>query len=325
MMQRRPELKKAKNALRRALLCIFPTVLLLLFAVGIHSGKINDILYQNKNTTRIDGNATLRIPPEVPAPQYTGAAGHVHTKYTDAGAFIINTSTVAKGYLLAYGNTAFQSRLVLQKDGAEYIDPLPTDGSYYAFPLSMGDGTYRASITLLADNDTFYSVMEVHFDAVIVDALQRFLLPTPLIWFDADATVVRVARQLYRDTENDEAFVSAVFQWVRSIARYDETAHGDAAWGFYVPNLERVITEGTAICTDYAALFSAALRCCGLPCQMLYGYVTTLDGTLYHAWNMVWLTDASGTGAWWRYDPTFGFEKTDPTAPAEPLFLDTVQ
>lgn len=318
---KQPSAKKVLCIARQALLCVFTAVLVFLMVVGIHTSLKGDIPHQNTGATRVDEDSALRTPPKMPALRYTSASEDIHAAYTDHGAFIVNTSMVSQGYLLAYGNATKQGRLVLQKGGAEYIDPLPTDGQYYAYPLSMNDGAYQASIHLLADDGCYYSMLEVQFTAVIENALQHFLVPTPLAWFDETATVARVAQQLYREADSDEAFVSAVFQWVRSVAHYDEAASEISNWRFHVPDLERVITDGTAICTDFAALFCAALRACGVPCQLVYGNVTTLDGTQYHAWNMVWLTDAAGTGAWWRYDPTFGFEKMDPNAPAEPIIL----
>lgn len=106
--------------------------------------------------------------------------------------------------------------------------------------------------------------------AEVTDPFAPFLIPSPVVDYDEASTVVQVAQELYTASDSDAAFIEAAFRWTRSAAGYDESI-AETADSIHQPDLERVIEEGKAICSDYASLFAALLRFCGVPCQVVYG------------------------------------------------------
>lgn len=54
---------------------------------------------------------------------------------------------------------------------------------------------------------------------------------------------------------------------------------------------------------------------------MSMGNAETLTGTIYHAWNLVWIEEEDSGGKWWRYDATGGYGLIDPEAAPEPIRL----
>lgn len=180
--------------------------------------------------------------------------------------------------------------MTIVKDDTKYVEYLPLDGEYHAFPLTMGDGEYTVTIYLFKQDNLYNRMLDASFSVTVGDPLYCFTLPIPLANFDEESTVVQVAKQLYSSSSSDLEFVKNSFEWSVSSVEYDtDIIESLASLGnnIYVPNLERVIEEGSAICTDFASLFSAILRSCGIPCQIVYGDVESLEGVLSHAWNLV--------------------------------------
>ena len=77
----------------------------------------------------------------------------------------------------------------------------------------------------------------------------------------------------------------------------------------YLPDVDETLSTKTGICFDYAALTTAMLRSCDIPCKLQIGYT----GDIKHAWIDVyirskgWVTNAvSFNGdSWSLMDPTF--------------------
>ena len=53
----------------------------------------------------------------------------------------------------------------------------------------------------------------------------------------------------------------------------------------YLPDVDETLKTGTGICFDYAALTTAMLRSCDIPCKLQIGYA----GDIKHAWIDVWI------------------------------------
>lgn len=248
----------------------------------------------------------LRTAPAVPMPAQPAGGAFATAAEGDDEAFAIDLGPLEQGYILVRAATQRQVRLVVEKDGGQYVHPLPADGEYHAFPLTMGDGDYLVHINAHAGGRLYDRMLEVPFTAAGGDPFSRFLVPNPMADYGPDSAAVQVARRLYTEAGSDAEFVQAAFEWVQANLSYDdESAPG-------VPDLERIVEEGKAVCSGYASVFAAMLRSCGIPCQVVYGNVETQrEGPRYHAWNLVWLADESAAG-WQLYDATLGYGPQSP-------------
>lgn len=68
----------------------------------------------------------------------------------------------------------------------------------------------------------------------------------------------------------------------------------------FCTDIDAVLKTRKGICLDFAVLLCAMCRSCGIPCKVVYGYATTRNSRLYHAW-----VSAYYNGAWHDYDPTY--------------------
>jgi hypothetical protein len=98
--------------------------------------------------------------------------------------------------------------------------------------------------------------------------------------------------------------------------RYDDYKASTVKSG-YLPDPDETMRTGKGICFDYASLAAAMLRSQGVPCKLIFGYVSPND--LYHAWNMFWTAETGWvtvsyqvTGSQWnRLDLTFSANGAD--------------
>lgn len=285
-----------------ACLIIFSVILVVFFngnlhGIGFMSGELSD------------------VPPPLTLPSLPQGQGDGSQQSCVKTCCIFNLDNVKEGYLLARYPTEKKVSVILEKDGKQLREDLPSGGKYTVIPLNFGDGRYSVSLCLQKEGNQYNIISSIQLSVKIEDPLKRFLLPIPISDFTEDTTAVAVARKLYTEATSSVEFTDLAFRWVTDTISYDEEMFLLASSSGYRPDLDRIVEDGKGICADYASVFAAMLRSCGIPCQIVYGDIETTTGKRYHAWNMVWLEDASGEGKWWRYDPTLGKSFMDPSRP----------
>ena len=108
-----------------------------------------------------------------------------------------------------------------------------------------------------------------------------------------------------------------IYDYVVSNLTYDYEKADTVTTG-YLPDVDETLKTGTGICFDYAALTTAMLRSCDIPCKLQIGYA----GDIKHAWIDVyirskgWVNQAvSFKGdTWTLMDPTFDSNSDDKEA-----------
>ena len=109
------------------------------------------------------------------------------------------------------------------------------------------------------------------------------------------------------DTADVDA-LKQIYNYVVNNLTYDYDKAETVETG-YLPDVDETLSTKTGICFDYAALTTAMLRSCDIPCKLQIGYT----GDIKHAWIDVyirskgWVTGAvSFNGdSWSLMDPTF--------------------
>ncbi len=259
--------------------------------------------------------AAVRTPPPPVQPNVPNKTAPTASfaRKGDGGA--IDTSNAADGYILARCKTQREARLVLETDDERRNEYLPPDGEWHAYPLTLGNCEYSARICLNKNGDWYDIVLETAFysaagDPAAESSMDRFLVPNHFVPYTESDAVVELAHEIYAQTETETDVADEAFQWVNRNIRYDDSLTFDETGarltGFYLPDFDRVLEDGTGICSDYASLFAAILRVDGIPCQVVYGDVETSGGVRPHAWAVAWLPDEAGTYRWWRFDPQYG-------------------
>ncbi len=93
---------------------------------------------------------------------------------------------------------------------------------------------------------------------------------------------------------------------------YDRAA---SARSWYTPNNDNNFAENSGICYDYASAYAAIMRTAGIQTKVIFGYVQTSKGPVYHAWNEInlygkwYIVDACwGEYAWTRFERSISYE-----------------
>lgn len=220
----------------------------------------------------------------------------------------IDTSVLDQGYV---GATAYSSsRLKFQVvcGSMSYNYDLPGDGTPKAFPLNMGDGTYTFSIMQNTSGDRYVIVTSKTQTVSLPSDTLPFIRPNIFCNYNETSAVVRKAKELVTDAENEGDVLRNVYTWIDENIRYDKEKAASVNSG-YIPDPDKTLSSGKGICFDYASLAAAMLRSQGIPCKVLTGYITPDD--IYHAWNMVYIngtwktvTISVNANTWSRIDIT---------------------
>ena len=120
--------------------------------------------------------------------------------------------------------------------------------------------------------------------------------------------MVAKAAELTKGMETDLDKVTAIYHYVINNITYDYDLAATVPSG-YLPDVDAVLTSGTGICFDYAAVMASMLRSQNIPCKLIVGYA----GTVYHAWINVYIEGVGWVDHliyfngedWSLIDPTF--------------------
>lgn len=180
---------------------------------------------------------------------------------------------------------------------------------YAFFPLTSGNGAYTVglyeNIQGTEYSTAFYDIVEV----TLSDELSPYLYPNQYVWFDSNSDCVVKGSELVTSANNDLDAVSLIYNYIISNITYDYTKAESSPTG-YISDVDYILSSGTGICLDYAAVMTTMLRSQGIPTRLEVGYA----GDAYHAWISVYIKDIGWvngvvefTGATWTLmDPTFG-------------------
>lgn len=306
-------------------------ILLLLFLAALLLGCQKEATPEEKlqPTSALTTPAVTTLPPTTPAPttpipttpqptqppfSATAVATGERVKSNDRAR--IDYSNTAQGYVMALYTAPTSTRLKAQLKGPEttYTFHL-TPGSWAAFPLTQGDGSYKLSIYENVSGSRYALVLSHSFTAQLADPFAPFLHANQYVNYDAAPKTVAAAWELCQGATELEK-VERVYRYVVEGMVYDYELAKTVASG-YVPELDRVLEAKKGICFDYAALMTGMLRSQGMPCKLVVGYA----GEVYHAWISVWTEDTGWIEGvvffdgqvWHQMDPTFASSgKGDP-------------
>lgn len=228
---------------------------------------------------------------------------------------VIDYSHADQGYICAdYSGSVSKIKLILSgPDGTDYTYDLHGNG-YEVFPLSAGSGSYKATIYENISGTSYSTCLYAGFDAVLANEFGPFLYPNQYVNFNADSKAVAKGAELAAGADTDLDVVISIYDYITASIKYDYNKASDPPAG-YVTDVDEILTSGTGICLDYAALMSAMLRSQQIPTRLEVGYAKDA----YHAWISVY-TEETGwlngliefTGSSWTLvDPTFGANSSE--------------
>lgn len=250
----------------------------------------------------------------------------VHAHQNKDGRFaLIDFSHAADGYVVVVTKHKYRVRVYAMPPEVKarpevnqyYSYEVPNDGTPTAFPLSYGSTTYNYMVYLnqSADpNDTAVQFLAGEVQLSVSNEFGPFLVPSGVVNYTPDASVVQLAHQLTANCTSDVEVLQQIYYWVTQNISYDtEKAEKVGTMPYYVPNLNEILEKKIGICYDYASLIAAMLRANGIPCKMVFGNAYADDDVVYHAWNEIWMEETGWitvgvpitSEVWQRIDTTF--------------------
>ena len=229
---------------------------------------------------------------------------------------LFDLSGARDGYVGVSAKSNGRLKCQVLKDGQTYTYDLRSDGTPSIYPLQMEDGMYTFRV-LENVSGTKYAVLYSYDETIsIADSFRPYLCASDYVSYTEDSACVRKAKELAAGAEDANGLISAVYDYGCASVKYDKEKAKNIQTG-YIPVPDETLSTGKGICFDYASLAAAMLRSQGIPCKVIFGYVSPNE--LYHAWNMFY-TEESGWVTvkfeikgriWNRLDLTFSSNGAD--------------
>ncbi|MCF0146190.1 MAG: transglutaminase domain-containing protein [Eubacterium sp.] len=226
----------------------------------------------------------------------------------NAGTAAADMSFVSDGYVsVCYDGPSEKVQLqITNPDGTVCPYPLKI-GSFEAFPLTAGDGTYQLNVLENISGDKYAIILSEVFDVTLDNEFSPFLYPNEYVQFTQDSTVMQKGISFSDESSDDLDYVRRIYDYVINTIGYDFELAMSAPTN-YIPDVEATLESGMGICFDYAAVMSAFCRSQGIPTRLEVGYA----GESYHAWISVYLQEQGWVddmiefdgNTWTLMDPT---------------------
>lgn len=221
----------------------------------------------------------------------------------------LDVSNITQGYFVAQSDSAdlVTSLQITAPTGVLYsyfIEP----GENAVIPFTEGDGDYTVVGYQQIQGDQYAALYSETLTVKLENEFLPFLYPNQYVNFSPDSEASKLALSMVSEDTSDVDALKQIYNYVVNNLSYDYDKAETVETG-YLPDVDETLSTKTGICFDYAALTTAMLRSCDIPCKLQIGYT----GDIKHAWIDVyirtkgWVTNAvSFNGdSWSLMDPTF--------------------
>ncbi len=261
-----------------------------------------------------------RTPPPVLMTEFSGVTQE--TREDNGRTGVIDLSNLQNGYVGVNCVSPARGKFRVSKgtegtaDYVNYTYDLSTTGVNEFFPLAMGNGEYAFTIFLNLEGGQYEYFLTATANVQLASEFEPFIRPNRIVNYTPESEAVQFSYTLTEHASSDLEVVQQVYFWIQKNIVYDEAKalSFTGSNATYIPDPDEILRTKTGICYDYAALAATMLRANGIPCQLIMGDVLAGErGTVYHAWNMIWLKDKgwvaiklpSTPEEWQRIDLTF--------------------
>lgn len=216
--------------------------------------------------------------------------------YGDNGT-TVDASNKASGYIMVkHEGSSKRIKLQIINGTTTYTYDLNNNGTYEAFPLQMGDGTYTIR-TLENVSGTSYSILySTDAEVALSNSHGPYLYPNQRVRFHSSMEAVKKSYDLTVGLTTDEEKVNVIYNYIVETIKYDYSKVSNLN-STYLSNADTTLANKAGICLDYSVLMAVMLRAQGIPTQVVYGSATEAS---WHAWNKIYYN-----GTWVLKDATF--------------------
>lgn len=194
--------------------------------------------------------------------------------------------------------------------GIKYYDYTQGTKMQYSFPY--GSGAYVITLYRKTGGSSYATVGSVSVQVSIAQKYSEYLQSIREITFTQGDSVTKKADSLCGGKKTDQAKILAIYNYIAKNFKYDYSFADNVRSGkitSYCPVPTSILPNKKGVCYDFSSLFAAMCRSQGIPCKLVKGYSTKING--YHAWNSVY---DSATDKWYVIDLTIAVCKKNKTA-----------
>lgn len=242
----------------------------------------------------------------------------------------IDFSTASQGYItFNYSDgTSAKMKAGMSFNGGSWSYYTYTMGKVLTLELNGGSGSYTVALFKKVGG-SYVTVTSAKFTAVISSSTPtgsaatnvtnaaaaqypQYLTSVTEISFSSNDSVSKKAAALCKGLNTDQAKIRAIYNYIAKNFKYDyDFANKVISRQItsYTPNPSNILSNKKGVCYDFSSLFAAMCRSQGIPCKLVKGYSTKING--YHAWNSVY---DSKTDRWYTIDLTLAVCKGNRTA-----------
>ena len=210
----------------------------------------------------------------------------------------IDYSNVSDGYIMIKmtGATSNLKVRIIYQDGTTYDYNLNMNGTYEAYSLQSGSGSYTVGVYQNNGQGRYFQVLATTVKVSMTNENNPYLIPTQRIYYTRESAAVTKSFELCAGKTTDEQKVNSIYEYIVKNVKYDYDKAASVGTN-YVSSADTTLSTNKGICLDYAVLMATMLRAQGIPTQVIYG---SAKGASWHAWNKVYYN-----GKWYLFDATF--------------------
>lgn len=229
----------------------------------------------------------------------------------------LDYSNASEGYVsVRYSGTSSKVKIrITGPDSVVYTYDISA-GDYVVFPLTGGNGTYTVGLYENIQGTEYSTAFYETIDIAVTNELAPYLYPNQYVYFTESSSCVAKASELVYSANNDLEAINLIYNYIITNITYDYAKAETPPTG-YVSDVDAILSSGTGICLDYAAVMATMLRSQGIPTRLEVGYASDA----YHAWISIYIEDIGWVNGvveftgdtWTLMDPTFGANTKEST------------
>jgi transglutaminase-like putative cysteine protease len=213
-----------------------------------------------------------------------------------AASITIDSETAPQGIVkVAAPAGKAKTKVLVEKGNQKYYYDLKDREDI--FPLQLGSGEYRVAVLEQTTGNNYRVIKRETFRAELLEEKQVYLQASQPVKWNSNQAGIKLAQDLTENLKTDREKIKVIYDYLVKNMKYDSDKINRLEVD-YLPDIDLVLQEKKGICYDYAVLFAAMARSCGIPTKLVKGYKD--DITAYHAWNEVYLD-----GGWRIIDTTY--------------------
>lgn len=217
---------------------------------------------------------------------------------------VIDGANLDKGIIeITYKSSdKLKYKVLITKDDKKISYPFTADGRTDAFPLQLGNGTYKVGLLKNISGTKYVYEAQKTVELKLDDPNIVFLNSVQNVKWNETDKAIDFGATLLKTHKTNDLKIKTLYGYLVKHMTYDYDKIPTLTTD-YIPDIEITYQDLMGICYDYSALFASIERHHGIPTKLVKGYTKYVNG--YHAWNEIlidgkWVIIDSTVDSTWK-------------------------